>query len=79
MNIQLICNVKINLEPSELNAINTTKKVLERIEEIINSVEDASFVDFLNESYDNDVIELLDDFQQDDRLERRIKEYLWKG
>ena len=79
MNIQLICNVKINLEPSELNAINTTKKVLERIEEIINSVEDASFVDFLNEYYDNDVIELLDDFQQDDRLERRIKEYLWKG
>ena len=79
MNIHLICNVKINLEPSELNAINTTKKVLERIEEIINSVEDASFVDFLNEYYDNDVIELLDDFQQDDRLERRIKEYLWKG
>ena len=79
MNIQLICNVKINLEPSELNAINTTKKVLERIEEIINSVEDASFVDFLNEYYDNDVIELLDDFQQDDRLARRIKEYLWKG
>jgi hypothetical protein len=79
MNIQLICNVKINLEPSELNAINTTKKILERIEEIINSVEDASFIDFLNEYYDNDIIELLDDFQQDDRLERRIKEYLWKG
>jgi len=79
MNIQLICNVKINLEPSELNAINTTKKVLERIEEIINSVEDANFVEFLSEYYDNDIIELLDDFQQDDRLERRIKEYLWKG
>lgn len=79
MNIQLICNVKINLEPLELNAINTTKKILERIEEIINSVEDASFIEFLNEYYDNDIIELLDDFQQDDRLERRIKEYLWKG
>jgi len=78
MNIQLISNVKINLEPSELNAINTTKKVLERIEEIIDSVKNANFWEFLSEYYDNDIIELLDDFQQDDRLERRIKEYLWE-
>lgn len=79
MNIQLICNVKINLEPSELNAVNTTKTVLEKIEKIINSIEGANFVDFLSEYYDNDIVELLDDFQQDDRLERRIKEYLWQG